>query len=69
MTRILFATAVAGVLLAAAPGTSQATPIAPLPAGVTSQQAQATPVYWRYRHWHRWHRRCWRGRYGRLHCW
>jgi len=83
MTRIMFAMAVATLLMMAASGTSQAAPIAPLSTAVISDQNNVTPVYW-YRHrwyhhrwhrhpwyhhrWYRHHRHCWRGRYGRVHC-
>lgn len=79
MRRIAFAIAVATLSVAAVSGTSQAAPIAPL-SGVTTtaigtDNGNITQVYWR-RGWHGgwrggWHRgpRCWRGRYGRLHCW
>jgi hypothetical protein len=80
MTRTIFAMAVAGVIFAAVSGTSQAAPIAPLPAGVANDSGAITQVYWRggWRggwhgggYWHRpyWHRRCWVGRWGRVHCW
>jgi hypothetical protein len=63
MTRTIFAMAVAGLICAAVSGTSQAAPIAPLPAGVTSESSGLTQVYW-----HRWHRHCWRGWHGYIHC-
>ncbi len=70
MTRILFAMVVAGVIFAGVSATSQAAPVAPLPAGAAADHSAVTQVYWRGRGWHRgWHRRCWRGRWGRLHCW
>ena len=67
MLRTMFAMAVAGLVLAAVSGTSQAAPIAPLPAGVAAHDAgndsgNLTKVYWHHRH-------CWRGRHGYLHCW
>lgn len=62
MIRTVFAMAVAALVLAAVSGTSQAAPIAPLSAGVTSGQGDVTQVYW-HRGWHGgWHRH-WR------HCW
>jgi hypothetical protein len=68
MTRTMFAMAVAGLIFAAVSGTSQAAPIAPLPAGVTNDNGGLTQVYWR-RPWHPgWHRRCWQGRWGRVYC-
>jgi hypothetical protein len=64
MTRSLFAMVVAALLLAFAPGTSQAAPIAP-PTGVESAgNGSVTQVYYWY---HRHHRHCWRGRY-HWHC-
>jgi hypothetical protein len=73
MTRTIFAMAVAGVIMAAVSGTSQAAPIAPLPAGVANDSSGLTQVYWRhgYGYGYRpyWHRRCWVGRWGRVHCW
>jgi hypothetical protein len=67
MIRTVFALAVAALVFAAVSGTSQAAPIAPL-AGITSSDTgSVTQVYW-HRGWG-WHRHCWRGRWGRLHCW
>jgi hypothetical protein len=61
MLRTMFAMAVAGLVLAAVSGTSQAAPIAPL-AGVTAPDSgNLTKVYWHHRH-------CWIGRYGHTHC-
>ncbi len=70
MTRTIFAMAVAGLIFAAVSGTSQAAPIAPLPAGVASETGVATPVYYRYHHYYHpyYHRRCW-WRHGYRHCW
>ncbi len=66
MTRFMFAIAVAGLVFAALPATSQAAPIAPMSSAVTADHsAQITQVRW----WRRWHRHCWRGRWGRVHCW
>jgi hypothetical protein len=62
MLRTMFAMTVAGLLLAAVSGTSQAAPIAPLPAAAASEQGNLTQVYWRY------HRHCWRGWHGYIHC-
>jgi hypothetical protein len=65
MIRTVFAMAVAALVFAAVSGTSQAAPIAPL-AGITSSDTGSVTKVW----WHRgWHRHCWRGRWGRLHCW
>ncbi len=75
MTRTVFAIAVAGLLTAAVSGMSQAAPIAPLSAAVTADQSNVTQVYWYHHRWYghhwygHWHRHCWRGRWGRLHCW
>ena len=66
MTRTVFAMAVAALVMAAVSGTSQAAPIAPLPAGVTAADHGAvTHVWYRYRYRHR---HCWRGRWGHVHC-
>lgn len=59
MLRTVFAIAVAGLIFAAVFGTAQAAPVAPLPAGVTADLSYLTDVQWR---------RCWRDRWGRLHC-
>jgi hypothetical protein len=61
MFRTIFAVAISGLVLAAISGASQATPIAPLPAGVVSDAADAnvTQVHWcgwRCRQLHRSHR-------------
>ncbi|HUI15472.1 MAG TPA: hypothetical protein VL048_18600 [Xanthobacteraceae bacterium] len=64
MIRTVFAMAVATLLMAAVSGTSQAAPIAPLPANVAAGDHGAVTHVWWYRHY----RHCWRGRYGRLHC-
>jgi hypothetical protein len=64
MLRTLFALAVAGFMCAAVSGTTQAAPIAPLASGVATQDSGVTQVWWR----HGWHRHCWRGPYGHLHC-
>ena len=60
MTRTIFAMAVAALVFWAIPGTSEAAPIAPL-AGVTGDDHSNLTQVW-------WGRRCWRGRWGRLHC-
>jgi hypothetical protein len=59
MLRTVFAMAVAGLVLAAVHRTAQAAPIAPLPPGVTADVSGVTDVS---------RRRCWRTRWGRLHC-
>ncbi len=56
--RTVFAIAVAGLIFGAVSGTAHATPIAPLPTGVTDL-SELTDVSWR---------RCWRDRWGRMHC-
>ena len=56
MLRTMFAMAVAGLLFAAVSGTSQAAPIAPLPASVTSETGGLTQVYWRHYGYHYGHR-------------
>lgn len=60
MSRTIFAIAFAGLIFTAASGTSHATPILPLPATATSALDNLTDVQWG--------RRCWRDRWGRLHC-
>jgi hypothetical protein len=65
MKRIAFAIAVAALALAAVPGTSQAAPIASLPACVTASHDHLTQVGYWFWGWH--HRRCWWA-YGRWHC-
>jgi hypothetical protein len=60
MIRTFPAMAIAGLVLVAVAGISQAAPIAPLPAGVMADHSNVMQV--------RWHRRCWRGRWGRWHC-
>jgi hypothetical protein len=73
MIRTIFAMAVAGVICAAVTGTSQAAPMAPLPAGVANDSSGLTQVYWRrgygygYGYGYR-HPRCWVGRWGHVHC-
>jgi len=73
MIRTVFAMAVAALVFAAVSGTSQATPIAPLPAGVAAGSShgnvtQAHYYYYHRRHYYYHRRHCWRGRWGRLHC-
>jgi hypothetical protein len=67
MLRTVFAIAAALVTFAAVSGTSQATPIAPLSAGIQSETGNLTPVYYYYHRYYG-HRRCWVGAYGRWHC-
>jgi hypothetical protein len=57
--RIVFAIAVAGLAYLAIPGATHAAPIAPPPAGFTSQFNDLTEAGWR---------RCWRDRWGRTRC-
>lgn len=59
MRRTVFAIAVAGLIFAAVSGTAQAAPGTPLPSGVTAELNYLTDASWR---------RCWRDRWGRLHC-
>jgi hypothetical protein len=61
MTRIVVATAVAALLFAAASGTSQAVPIAPLTGIDSADEVGVTPVYW-HRH-HYYHHRYYHHRY------
>jgi hypothetical protein len=67
------------VIFAAVSGTSQAAPIAPLPAGVASDNSGITQVYWRggwHGGWHGgywrrpyWHGPYWHGPYWHRRCW
>jgi hypothetical protein len=84
MIRTIFAMAVAALVVAAVPGTSQAAPIAPLAADVIAGTHSVTPVYYYHRHYyhrhyyhryyyhrHYYHRHwhhCW-WRHGYRHCW
>jgi hypothetical protein len=67
MKQLVLASTVAVLTLMAA-SMAQAAPVAPLPSGVTAEQSNVVQVqwWWRGRRWG--HRRCWRGRFGRLHC-
>ena len=61
MLQTIFALAVAGLILAVAPGRTQAAPIAPLTAEVTGlHHSNMTEVHWI--------RRCWRSHLGVVHC-
>jgi hypothetical protein len=61
MVQTIFALAIAGLILAVVPGTSQAAPIAPLTAEVTVQhQSSMTEAHWI--------RRCWRSHLSVVHC-
>jgi hypothetical protein len=61
MLQTIFALAVAVLILAIVPGTSQAAPIAPLAAEVTVRHhSSMTEVHWI--------RRCWRSHMGIVHC-
>ncbi len=62
MIRTVFAMAVAALVFAAVSGTSQAAPMAPLPAGVAAADHGAVTHVWYH------HRHCWRGRWGHVHC-
>jgi hypothetical protein len=57
--RTLFAVVIAALVFAAASGTAHAAPIAPLPPGYVVDLGILSDVSWR---------RCWRDRWGRLHC-
>ncbi len=59
MLRSVFAMTIAGVVFAFVTGIAQATPVMPLPAGITASFNDLTDVAWR---------RCWRDRWGQLHC-
>ena len=60
MSPTMFAIAFAGLIIAAAPGTSHAAPIVPLSAAAAADLNNVTDVQWG--------RHCWRDRWGRLHC-
>ena len=70
--RTVFAIVFASLIVAAVPGTAQSAPIPPLLAGTTIHLTDLTEVAWRrcWRdRWGRLHcRRCWRDRWGRVHC-
>jgi hypothetical protein len=57
--RTTFAIAIAALIFAATPATTQAAPVAPLGAGIIAEFDVLADVSWR---------RCWRDRWGRLHC-
>jgi hypothetical protein len=80
MARVSYALAAALAAYVLAPGTTNALPIAPLPAGVTTDASDIVPVYyWRGRYypyrWHggyyryRWHGGYYRHRYYRYRHW
>ncbi|HVZ53777.1 MAG TPA: hypothetical protein VG986_17550 [Pseudolabrys sp.] len=73
MLRTLLALAVAGLIVTAVTGNARAAPIAAFPIGVTADAGATTLVSWRrcWRdRWGRLHcRRCWRNRWGRVRCW
>lgn len=73
MLRPLFAIAVGALIFTAMSGHAQAVPAAPLPAGITADFNILSDVAWRrcWRdRWGRLHcRRCWRDRWGRVRCW
>jgi hypothetical protein len=60
MLRTVFAIGIAGLIIAGGSGITQAAPILPLPAAATADLGNLTDVQWG--------RRCWRDRWGRLHC-
>ena len=60
MLRTMLAVTIAALIYGLVPATSQAAPIAPLSAGVTSNGSGLTQVRWHW-HYHHWHH-CW-------HCW
>jgi hypothetical protein len=68
MKRTLFAMAVAGAIFASLSGTSQAAPMASLPAGAATDHAAVTQVYWHGGWRGGWGRHCWRGWRGYIHC-
>jgi len=60
MSRTLFAIAVTGLIIAVVSGTAQSAPLLPPSPGITAHLTNdLTDVAWR---------RCWRDRWGRLHC-
>jgi hypothetical protein len=69
MKQIVIAGAVAALTLVAVP-VAQAAPMAPLPSSSVTTVGHGNLVqvqwWWHNRRWG--HRRCWRGRFGRLHC-
>ena len=76
LTRATFAAAIGGVLWLLAPIAASAyVPAAPLTLEAATPALQSSQYRervgrnpeWRYRY-HRHHRHCWRGHYGRLHC-
>jgi len=70
MIRVAFAIAVAAVGYTAVLETTQASPVGPLPATVTNDPGNVTPVYYRggyYRY--RWHGAYYHHRYWRHHRW
>jgi hypothetical protein len=58
MLRTVFAIGIAGLIFAGGSGNTQAAPILPLPAAATAGLDNLTDV----------RRRCWRDRWGRVHC-
>jgi len=63
MRSIALAISAAALTVMTAIGMAQAAPIAPLPGAVQAETGKVTPVYY-----YRYHRHCWRGRYGYVHC-
>jgi hypothetical protein len=60
MLRTAFAFAIAGLIFAGGSATVRAAPILPLPSATTAGLDNVVDVQWR--------RRCWRDRWGRVHC-
>jgi len=60
MLRTVFAIGIAGLVFTGGSGTAQAAPILPLPSAATAGLDNVVDVQWR--------RRCWRDRWGRVHC-
>jgi hypothetical protein len=67
MKKTVFAIVLAALACTAVAGTSQAAPIAPLPAGVAADADHGNVTKaWYYHYYH--HRHCWVGRWGHVHC-
>lgn len=73
MQKITIGIGLAGLLLVAANTSAQAMPVIPLSKATVSGPSDLTDVQWRrcWRdRWGRMHcRHCWRDRWGRLRCW
>ena len=59
MWRTAFAIGIAGLIFSAVIEPTRAAPVAPITTGVTADFDNLTDVQWR---------RCWRDRWGQLHC-